>query len=114
MWAYSHIRSSSRWRMPASGAETMSALPPGPRYPAALQMAGFWTRPLAFLERCRARYGRRFTLRLPMTPPFVMLTDPDEAKQVFTAPADVLHPWSAARVLEPAIGRHSPILLDQA
>jgi hypothetical protein len=26
-----------------------SALPPGPSMPSALQMAGFWTRPLAFL-----------------------------------------------------------------
>ena len=77
-------------------------------------MAGFWTRPLAFLERCRARFGPRFTIRLPMSPPFVMLTDPDEVKQVFTAPADVLHPGSGARVLEPVVGRHSVILLDGA
>jgi cytochrome P450 len=75
-------------------------------------MAGIWTRPLAFLERCRARYGRRFTIRLPFTPPFVMLTDPDEIRQVFTAPADVLHPGSGARVLEPVVGGNSVILLD--
>ncbi len=37
-------------------------LPPGPRYPAAVQGIGFWTRPLAFLERCRARYGKRFRI----------------------------------------------------
>ena len=77
-------------------------------------MVGFWTRPLAFLERCRARYGRRFTIRLPLTPPFVMLTDPDEVKQVFTAPADVLHPGSGARVLQPVVGSYSVILLDGA
>lgn len=87
-------------------------LPPGPRYPAAIQMVGFWTRPLAFLERCRARYGRRFTLRLPLAPPFVILTAPEEVKQVFTAPPDVLHPGSGARVLEPVVGRNSVILLD--
>jgi cytochrome P450 len=75
-------------------------------------MVGFWNRPLAFLERCRARYGRRFTIRLPLAPPFVMLTDPQEVKQVFTAPADVLHPGAGARVLEPVVGRHSVILLD--
>ena len=33
-----------------------AALPPGPPYPAAIQGIGFWTRPLAFLERCRARW----------------------------------------------------------
>ncbi len=92
----------------------ISALPPGPRLPAAMQMVGFWTRPLSFLERCRARYGKRFTIRLPFTPPFVMLTDPDEVKQVFTAPPDVLRPGQGARVLEPVVGSNSVILLDEA
>jgi len=72
----------------------------------------FWTRPLAFLERCRARYGKRFTLRLPAAPPFVMLSDPAQVKEVFTAPADVLHPGRGAKVLEPVVGSHSVILLD--
>ena len=44
-------------------------LPPGPRYPSLIQSIGFWNRPLAFLERCRARYGPRFTLRLPFATP---------------------------------------------
>ncbi len=90
-----------------------SALPPGPRIPSAVQFVGMWMRPLAFLERCRRRYGKRFTLRLPFTPPFVMLTDPDEVKQVFTAPPDVLRPGQGARVLEPVVGAHSVILLDE-
>ena len=58
-----------------------SQLPPGPRMPAALQTLGWWRRPTAFLERCRARYGRRFTVRLLGQPPFVMLSDPEEIKQ---------------------------------
>ena len=32
-------------------------LPPGPSYPAAVQGIGFWTRPFAYLRRCRERYG---------------------------------------------------------
>ena len=51
-------------------------LPPGPRQPSAMQTVGWWTRPHAYLERCRARYGRRFTIRLLAAPPFVMLSDP--------------------------------------
>jgi cytochrome P450 len=89
-------------------------LPPGPRLPRALQGVGFWTRALPFLERCRARYGRRFTIRLPFAPPFVMITDPEEVKQIYTAPADVLHPGEGARVLEPVVGKHSVILLDES
>src|SRR3954466_2408206 len=87
-------------------------VPPGPSYPAVMQGIGFWSRPLAFLERARARYGKRFTIRLPLAPPFVMLTEPDQLKQVFTAPADVLHPGRGATVLEPVVGSNSVILLD--
>jgi cytochrome P450 len=89
-------------------------LPPGPPYPSLIQGIGFWKRPLAFLETCRARYGKRFTIRLPFAPPFVFITDPDEIKQVYTAPADVLHPGEGARVLEPVVGANSVILLDGA
>lgn len=89
-----------------------AGVPPGPPYPAAIQGVGFWTRPLAFLERCRGRYGNRFTIRLPVAPPFVMLANPDDVKQVFTAPADVLRPGEGARVLQPVVGSNSVILLD--
>lgn len=88
--------------------------PPGPPYPAAVQGMAFWTRPLAFLERCRERYGNRFTVRLPLSPPFVMLADPADVKEVFTAPPDVLQPGRGARVLEPVVGSNSVILLDGA
>jgi cytochrome P450 len=89
-------------------------LPPGPRYPRAVQMLGWWTRPTAWVERCRARYGKRFTLRFPATPPFVLLSDPDELREVFTAAPEVLHPGEGARILEPIVGKHSVILLDEA
>ena len=73
----------------------------------------WWTRPCRSSNAAARRYGRRFTVRLVATPPFVMLADPDEVKQVFTAPAEVLHPGSGARILEPVIGRNSVILLDE-
>ncbi|HEY4812708.1 MAG TPA: cytochrome P450 [Solirubrobacteraceae bacterium] len=88
-------------------------LPPGPRMPALLQTLGTWSRPTAFLERCRARYGKRFTQRLVGQPPLVMICDPDEIKQIFQAPPDVLHPGEGARILEPIVGAHSVILLDE-
>ncbi len=90
-----------------------SGIPPGPSYPSWIQSIGFWTRPLAFLERCRARYGKRFAIRLPLAPPFVMISDPEEVKQVFTAPPDVLHPGEGAQVLAPVVGTNSVILLDE-
>lgn len=90
-----------------------SELPPGPRFPSPVQGMAFWTRPLASLEKWRARYGKRFTVNLPGMPPSVMLSDPDDVKQVFTAPPDVLHPGRGARVLWPVVGSNSVILLDE-
>jgi cytochrome P450 len=89
------------------------ALPPGPPEPKLVQTIGWWVRPISFLERNRARYGKRFTIRLLDTPPFVMFSDPAEIKEIFTAPADVLHPGEGARILEPVVGRNSVILLDE-
>jgi cytochrome P450 len=88
-------------------------LPPGPRMPVVLQTLGFWSRPNAFIERCGARYGRRFTLRVIGQPPFVVLSDPAEIKEVFQAPPEVLHPGAGTRILEPLVGRHSVLLLDE-
>src|SRR3954469_11111534 len=91
-----------------------SQLPPGPSLPPLIQGLAFWTRPLASLERCRARYGKRFTMQIPGAPPFVILTDPADIKAVFTAKPDVLHPGEGAKVLEPVVGTHSVILLDES
>jgi cytochrome P450 len=90
-----------------------ASLPPGPRAPRWVQTLRWWARPIPSFERYRARFGKRFTMRLLSAPAFVILSDPDEVKQVFTAPADVLHPGEGARILEPVIGRNSVILLDE-
>jgi cytochrome P450 len=92
----------------------MANLPPGPRAPRAVQTLALWTRSIPLFERCRARYGKRFTLRVLQTPPFIHLSDPAEVKEVFTAPPDVLHPGEGAKVLEPVVGANSVILLDES
>jgi cytochrome P450 len=81
--------------------------------PTFLQGIGWWNRPTAFMERCRARYGKRFTIKLPGQPPFVMISDPEQLKEIFQAPPDVLHPGEGARILEPVVGSYSVILLDE-
>lgn len=88
-------------------------LPPGPRMPSAIQTLGWWSRPIAFMERNRARYGKRYTLRLLGTPPFVVHSEPEHFKELFAAPPDVLHPGEGAKILEPIVGRNSVILLDE-
>jgi cytochrome P450 len=88
-------------------------LPPGPRMPALLQSWAAWSRPTAFIERCRARHGTPFTLRLVGQPPAVMISDPQAIRELFLAAPEVLHPGEGARILEPIVGRHSVILLDE-
>lgn len=90
----------------------LAALPPGPRSPAPLQTLGWWARPFPFFLRNRERYGTRWTMRLVGMPTFVTLSDPEDVRQVLTAPPDVLHPGEGARTLEPVMGPSSVILLD--
>jgi cytochrome P450 len=88
-------------------------LPPGPNQPRVAQTIGWWSRPISFIEQCRRRFGKRFTIRLLSTPPFVMHADPAHLKEIFTAPPEVLHPGEGARILEPVVGKNSVILLDE-
>jgi cytochrome P450 len=93
---------------------TGAKLPPGPRVPSAVQTMGWWSRPHAYMERLRESYGKRFTLRLLATPPFVMHSEPEHVKEIFTAPPEVLHPGEGAGILEPIVGKNSVILLDES
>jgi cytochrome P450 len=81
--------------------------------PRTLQTTAWWNRTVPFLERCRERYGKRFTMRLLQTPPFVHHSEPEHLREIFTAPSEVLHPGEGARILEPVVGANSVILLDE-
>ncbi|MFL5912521.1 MAG: cytochrome P450 [Gaiellaceae bacterium] len=74
------------------GRDALSALPPGPRMPSTLQALALWYRRNAWFERCRARYGSRFTIwyRFPAVP-WVIISDPEEVKQLFLTPGDVVY-----------------------
>jgi hypothetical protein len=81
------------------------SLPPGPSMPALFQMLGYWYRREAFLARCRSHYGNRFTLRIRVPPmPFVVLSDPDDIKQMCLAPPDVLYAGDGSAQLEKYFG----------
>ncbi|MDE3133085.1 MAG: cytochrome P450 [Acidobacteriota bacterium] len=93
--------------------EVLKQLPPGPRLPAWMQLLGTWLRPGMSMVASLRRYGRRVTVNLPFQPPLVMISDPDEVKQIFKLAPDVAHPGQGARILEPILGRYSLILLDE-
>ncbi len=89
------------------------AIPPGPRLPRPLQTLGWITRPMPFMERARERYGDVFSLRIAQEGTWVLLSDPEHVKQVFTGDARLLHAGEGNRVLGPVLGSHSVLLLDE-
>jgi cytochrome P450 len=88
-------------------------LPPGPRWPRAVQTAAWGFRPGPFLQRCRARYGDTFTLKIAQEGQWVMLSHPDAVREVFTGDPRLLHAGEGNVVLLPAVGRNSVLLLDE-
>lgn len=89
-----------------------ASLPPGPRSPRAVQTIGWGVRPLPFLQRCHARYGDIFTVRIAHEGQWVILAHPDMVKQVFTGDPAVFHAGEANVVLRPLVGSNSVLQLD--
>ncbi|MEA2428313.1 MAG: cytochrome family [Thermoleophilaceae bacterium] len=90
------------------------ALPPGPRYGAALTTIGWFTRPGPLMLRARERYGDVFTLRIAHEGPWVVVADPDAVKQIFTGDPRLLHAGEGNVILKPMLGSNSVLLLDEA
>ena len=87
-------------------------LPPGPRIPRALQTVRWGARPMRFLHDCRERYGDVFTVKIAQEDTWVMLSDPDDVKQVFTGDPRIFHAGEGNTILLPLVGDHSVLLLD--
>ena len=91
------------------------SLPAGPRLPAIVQGLWFVTKPVEFFDRCLARYGDPFTVRLPSTPTVVLFSDPGAIRDIFTGDADAMPAGEAtANVLLPILGANSLLVLDGA
>jgi len=87
-------------------------LPPGPRLPAIAQGALFVFRIVPFFERCRARYGSTFSLRLPTQPPIVVFSDEPPIREIFGLRPEDVSVGAAYEWMEPFVGRHSLLLMD--
>src|SRR3954466_14234147 len=66
------------------------------------------------MEDSHRRYGDMFTLRIAHEGTWVFLAHPDMVKQVFTGDPRVLHAGEANIVVQPFLGNHSVLLLDEA
>jgi cytochrome P450 family 135 len=89
------------------------SLPPGPRTPRLLQSARWAREPLPLLEECRARYGDTFTLRLRHLGTWVVLSDPEDVKRVFSTDTNELGVGVPNLALRPVLGVHSVMLSEE-
>lgn len=95
---------------PGTTESPVVTLPPTPRIPKALQGIAFsisrrWT-----AQQLGRRYGKAFTLSLPVYGPSVVVADSQLAKQVFTASPDAL--GNIQPNLSRVLGRGSVFALD--
>ena len=77
-----------------------------------LQTAGWVLRPGPYSRRLRERYGDTFTLHVERHAPWVVVSHPDDVKQVFTGDPNVLHAGEGNAILRPLLGARSVLLLD--
>ncbi|HYZ54139.1 MAG TPA: cytochrome P450, partial [Streptosporangiaceae bacterium] len=64
-------------------------LPDGPSAPRIVQSGSALAAPLWAMRRMRERYGSAFTLNLPIFGKVVVISDPAEVRQLFTASPDI-------------------------
>ena len=100
-------------RPPAAASH--GGLPPGSKLPALLQAVRYAREPLGFLIKLQERHGDVFMLDFPYFGRLVYVADPALVKQLFTTSPEEAHAGEAnATVLEPALGPHSVLTLDEA
>ena len=98
-------------------------LPPGLPWPPIAQLIHWWRRPVHFFEGCARRYGDVFTIRfprflgvpgLPGSNIFVVFSDPEAVREVFTGDGELLKSGEANRRGDVIIRPGSLLLLDGA
>jgi cytochrome P450 len=92
---------------------TIKGLPPGPRMGRVPQTA-IWSRKAQWLlEQSRARLGPMFTLKIAYEGDWVVISDPELVKQVFTGDPRVFHAGEGNQILRPILGENSVLVLDE-
>ncbi len=90
----------------------VDTLPPGPSEPPIVQTLRWLTRPIAFLESCRRRYGDNFSIQFTsFKRPTVMLSDPEAIRVLYSERGHGLPPGRTVALL-PVMGASSVLLLE--
>jgi cytochrome P450 len=80
--------------------------------PRAVQTVLWFRKAQWLMSTCQARFGDMFTLRIANEGDWVITSDPETIKQVFTGDPRLLHAGEANRILLPVLGPNSVLLLD--
>src|SRR3954449_11778050 len=95
------------------GPSPIAGLPPGPRMGRVPQTA-IWSRKAQWLlEQSRARFGPMFTLKIAYEGDWVVISDPELVKQVFTGDPRVFDAGEGNQILRPVLGDNSVLVLDE-
>jgi cytochrome P450 len=79
-----------------------------------VMQSAIWSRRAQWmLEQCRARFGSMFTLSIAYEGTWVMVSDPEHVKQVFTGDPRVFHAGEGNQILRPILGDNSVLVLDE-
>jgi len=89
-----------------------SDLPDGPRLSDGETTFRWLARPYELLDECAATFGDRFTLRFTRAGTHVVVSHPDDVRDVLTADRHVLSGGRGNGLLEPVLGEHSLLLVD--
>jgi cytochrome P450 len=65
------------------------------------------------LEQSRARFGSVFSLKIAYEGDWVLVSDPDLVKQIFTGDPRVFHAGEGNQILRPILGENSVLVLDE-
>jgi cytochrome P450 len=79
----------------------------------ALQTAIWSRRAQWFLEQSRARFGRMFSIKIAYEGDWVVISDPELVKQIFTGDPTVFHAGEGNQILRPILGENSVLVLDE-
>ena len=95
------------------GTDTTLGIPAGPRWPAWWTTWKFLKDRKAMIPKLHERFGDTFSIRiLPGPRTFVIFSDPADVKEIFAADPSQFHAGEGNAILEPVMGSHSLLIVD--
>ena len=87
-------------------------LPTGPRASGTRQSLAWLRDPVRYMERCRARHGDIFSVRIGRLKRACFVSNPEAVRQIFDADPDLLRMGPTNALFRPVLGSSSLFLLD--